>query len=307
MQTGKLNGTLGEVSRLTVAGYLDRWLEDTARVQLRATTYADYKAAIANHITPRIGGVRVQKLTPMQVDKLYGDMERDGCSAYVRRRVHAILHKALNDGMRKGVVTINACTAATAPRVTRQEVEALTLADVQKLLKAADGDRMEALYVVAITSGLRMGELFALRWDDIDLESGSLTVRRKVSEVVGSMTVEEPKTAKGRRRVDLPQMTVDAQWKHKAALLAEGLAGCEWVFPNRSGGLWRRSNFHSSSYKPLLRRAGLPPVRFHNLRHTPPRCCCHRACIPRSCKSVLAIRKSVSLWTLTRTCCRLCR
>jgi integrase len=121
---------------------------------------------------------------------------------------------------------------------------------------------------LAVTAGMRLGELFGLQWPDIDLAKATLMVRRTLCELEGELFVSEPKTAKGRRRIDLPKMAVDALWRHKKRMLVEGFAAVEWVFCNSHGGPLRRSHFHANDFKPLLKRAKLPAIRFHDLRHT---------------------------------------
>jgi integrase len=137
----------------------------------------------------------------------------------------------------------------------------------QHLLKFAAADRFHALYVLAISTGMRMGELFALAWPDIDFDSASIMVQRSLEEISGELTIKEPKTPTSRRRIDLPAFAVDALQGHRRRMLAEGhVAGP--VFCDTKGGYLRRSNFRRNSFEPLLARGDLPEVRFHDLRHT---------------------------------------
>jgi integrase len=136
------------------------------------------------------------------------------------------------------------------------------------LLGAAKGDRLEALYITAIGTGLRLGELFGLQWADLDLKASTLTVRRTLTEVNGKLSLAEPKSAKGRRLVTLPQRVTDALADHRKRAVASGFAGVPYVFCNSVGGPLRRSHFHRNEFKPLLKRAELPAIRFHDLRHT---------------------------------------
>jgi integrase len=119
-----------------------------------------------------------------------------------------------------------------------------------------------------VATGLRLGELFALQWSDVDLEDGAVTVRHTLAELKGILRLAEPKTAKRRRRVELPDMAVAALLTHRRRMLTEGHAAVPWVFCNQHGGPLRRSHFHRQDFKPLLKRAGLPDIRFHDLRHT---------------------------------------
>jgi integrase len=113
-----------------------------------------------------------------------------------------------------------------------------------------------------------MGELFGLRWCDVDLTAGTISVQNTLEELNGKLTLREPKTAKSRRRVELPQSVIDALHAHRKSMVVEGHAAVEYVFCNPSGGPLRRSHFHQDCFKPLLTAAGLPAIRFHDLRHT---------------------------------------
>jgi integrase len=269
MHSAKLAGKLATPSRMTVAQYLEHWLQNVARPRIANGTFVNYEGVTKNHITPRIGGIALQKLSVLNVQQLYAEMERSGAGPHGRRLAHCVLHRALKDGLRAGVVTRNVCEAVDPPRITRREMLSLNADQAQQLLAAAKGDRFEALYWVAIHAGLRSGEIFALQWADIDLKAGTIAVRRSQSEVNGRIAVKEPKSAKGRRQVKLSADVVDVLLDHRKRMLAEGLASAERVFCNVLGGPLRRGDFHRRSYKPLLEKAGLPnSTRFHDLRHT---------------------------------------
>lgn len=269
LQGQKLDGTLTGPGKTTLAAFLDRWLEDTARPNIRPVTHACYKGIIANHISPRIGGIGLRKLTPASVQALYSDLERDGASAYTRRLCHAVLHRALKQALKWGMVPRNVCDAVEPPRVKRNEkIRPLTAEQVGKLLATAASDRLAALYVVAVTTGMRMGELFGLQWSDVDLEAGAIYIRHALQELNGKLTLGEPKTAKSKRRVELPKLAVDALNEHSMRLFAAGRIASGYVFTNTEGNPLRRSHFHRQDFKPLLKLAGLPNIRFHDLRHT---------------------------------------
>jgi integrase len=167
------------------------------------------------------------------------------------------------------MVPRNVCDAVTRPRVPRAAVAALTPPQVAALLEAARGDRLEALYVLAIATGARQGELLGLHWQDVDLDGAALYVRHQLCEVRGRLWLAEPKTAKARRRIDLPAMAVLALLDHRARMQAEGHYRADGlVFVDTAGKPIRKSNLRRRSFEPLLQRAGLPRIRFHDLRHT---------------------------------------
>ncbi len=195
-------------------------------------------------------------------------MERCKASARLRQLAHAVLHRALEQAVKWGMVPRNVCDAVDPPRVLKADIHALTSEQVAVLLETANGNRLEALYVLAVASGMRLGEMFGLQWSDVNLEDDAVTIRHTLLELSGKLTLAEPKTAKSRRRVELPEMAVRALLQHRKRMVAEGHAASPWVFCNQHGGPLRRSHFHRQDFKPLLKKADLPDIRFHDLRHT---------------------------------------
>jgi integrase len=257
-----------EPQRIKLGEYLDRWLKDGARPRVRDTTYANYEGVVKNHIKPHLGGVPLAKLTAFQIHGMYASLDQLGKSAETIRLTHAVLHRALKQAVRWRLIPFNMAADVDRPRSAKADISPLTAGQVQELLKAARGDRLEALYVRAVTAGMRLGELLGLQWSDIDLVGRAVMVQHSLQELNGKLTLTEPKTSRGRRRIELPQMAVDALNRRQKRMLKEGLAAIPWVFPNASGGPWRRTHFHSQEYKPVLKRANLPDIRFHDLRHT---------------------------------------
>jgi len=268
-QSQKIDGKLVDGTKQTVAEYLDRWLRDSVRTQNSGATLVRYEGLVRNHIVPNIGGLKLANLGPAHIQGLYAAMERNGASAQTRKLAHAVIRRALNVARRLRLyVSENPCSAVDAPKPQQPEIQPLTPEQVRHLLKESAGSRFHALFVLAVTTGLRQGELFALHWDDIDLEHGTISVRHTLEELNGNLRLKEPKTAGGRRSVDLPQMAVSALLDRRARMMADGHTGSEWVFCNRKGRPLRKTNFSRRVWKPLRSAAGLPPIRFHDLRHT---------------------------------------
>lgn len=195
-------------------------------------------------------------------------MEKVGASTETRRLARVVLRRGLKQALKWGLIVRNVCDAVDAPKMVKSEIMPLTQDQVAKLLAAAKDDWLEALYVTAVGTGLRLGELFGLQWRDVDLNAGTLSVRHTLTEVGGKLTLTEPKTAKSRRLVTLPRRVVDALADHRKRMVAAGFASVPFVFCNSAGGPLRRSHFHEREFKPLLERAELPAIRFHDLRHT---------------------------------------
>lgn len=254
--------------RLTVATFMTKWLSDAVLPSRRARTHQLYSDMNRLYIEPNIGGTRLSKLMPLHVQGLYSQLERDKKSARLRQLVHGTLRNALGQALRWGLIARNPCDAVEKPRASRPTMTVLDAKQVAALLKAARGDRLEALYVLALATGLRRGELLALQWKDIDFDDHALMVNRTLVDLSGKLDVAEPKTAKGRRRVDLPESVTAALWRHRKRMLAEGRAASLWVFCDSDGGPLRGSNLLRRSFSPLLTKAKLSHVRFHDLRHT---------------------------------------
>ncbi len=188
--------------------------------------------------------------------------------------LHTVLHTALAQAEAWGVVPRNVARLVRPPRSPRREMTALTPEQVGGFLNAVRGDRLEALYVVAVTTGMRQGELLALRWKDIDLDARTVRVRTTLNATKSGIEFAEPKSARSRRQISLTITAVAALRRHRGAQLEERLrVGTSWpeydlVFASEVGGPLDGSNILRRSFYPLLRSAGLPRVRFHDLRHS---------------------------------------
>jgi integrase len=211
----------------------------------------------------------------LNVRRLYREKLDSGLSTRTVQYIHVTLHKALGQAVNDGLVPRNVTEAVKPPQIKREEINPLILEQVKELLKAVHGDRLEALYVVAVTAGLRQGELLGLKWEDVDLEQGTLQVRRTLSATKkGTPTFGVPKTAKGKRSIKLTDIATKALKRHLILQFGESsrLEGL-WrdhglVFTTQVGTPLNRHNLVSRSFKPFLVRASLPEIRFHDLRHT---------------------------------------
>jgi integrase len=263
-----------DAKRLTVAEYLDTWLRDAVVGLVWYTTYKDHERNVRLHLKPAIGRVLLKDLTRMHVQRLLNAKSREGYSPRTVRYIHTTLSKALTQAVDWDLVQKNAASRANLPKQKKIKRETLSAENVGAFFAAASEDRFSALYILAVTSGLRPGELLALKWEDIDLEAGWLSVCRSVTEDdSGPVIREETKTSAG-RRLELLPVAVEALKKHRVHQSKERLrySGL-WrdlglVFPSTTGTIMRRNNLHRRSYKPLLKRAGLPNFRLYNLRHT---------------------------------------
>jgi integrase len=272
-------GIVFDAGTLRLGDYLDRWLSDSVRDTVRENTYIRYEGIVRLHIKPSLGSVKLKSLTSAHVRGLYREKLDAGLSRRSVNYIHVTLHKALKAAVADGLVPRNVTEGVKAPRQAKKEVRPLSPDQARALLCAARGDRLEALYVLAITAGLRQGELLGLRWDDLDLEAGKLSVRRTLTAgsvgSPGGPVFDNPKRDKSRRSVRLTDSAMEILRRHKVTQNEERLKlGTLWkdhalVFPNRVGKPMDHNNLYQRDFKALLERAGLPhTVRFHDLRHT---------------------------------------
>jgi integrase len=268
------DGLVFDADNLKVGEYLERWLVDSVLDTVRPTTYERYEQIVRIHVRPALGSVKLKNLTPVHVRGLYREKLEEGLSARTVQYIHVTLHKALKQAVQDGLIPRNATEAVKAPQVRREEMRPLSAEQVKVLLEVARGDRLEALYVLAIHTGLRQGELLGLKWEDVDLESGTLRVRRTLVTAKGGPVLTAPKTKGSRRSVKLTQGAVEALRSHLKHQLQEiDRAGSLWrenglMFASESGEPLDRRYLTSCRYKALLKRAELPMIRFHDLRHT---------------------------------------
>ncbi len=287
LQHSARTGPVPVPERLRIGEFLDRWMRDTARACVRPTTALLYAGWIANHLKPRLGGLPLQALRAEHVQSMLAGMERDGASPRLRQQVFTLLRCALADGVRWRRIAHNPAALVERPRAPRREMRALSEDEAQRLLEAAQGHRLEALFVLALGTGARHGELFGLRWGDLDEGARTLTIQRTLLDVNGTLQVGEPKTAAARRRIDLPAFAVAALRAHRAMLGA--LPHPErFVFTDERGGPLRKSNFNRRVWRPLVVRAGLhAELRFHDLRHSFASFLLARGVHPRVAQSML--------------------
>jgi integrase len=267
-------GLVFDAGNLTVEKYLDRWLEDVVRDSVKPRTFERYEQIARVNIKPTLGRVKLASLSPTHVRGLYRQLLDAGLSTGTVRNVHAVLNKVLKQTVLDGHLSSNPCKAVKAPRYRKAEITPLSSEETRAFLEAAHDDHLEALYVLAITAGLRKGELLGLKWDDVDLEAGAIQVRRTLSPTKGGFVFGEPKNGKG-RSIRLTAPAVEGLKRHRKAQLEQRmqLAGLsedhDLVFPNRLGKPMHCKTLRARSFKPLLKRAGLPQtVRLHDLRHT---------------------------------------
>jgi integrase len=281
------DGLVYDDGNLTIEGYLTRWLKDSVQGTIRNSTFVRYKGIVVNHIVPALGNVKLAKLTPFHVRCLYRDKLDAGLSPRSVNYIHVTLHKALKQAVLDGLIPRNVSEAVRAPQMHRNEVTPLSPEQVRALLQAASGDRLEALWTVALHTGLRRGELLALRWTDVELEAGRLAIRRSLA---ADGSFNPPKRKSSKRTVRLTNAAVEALKTHKAAQNEERLKlGSLWedhwlIFPNQIGKPMNAGNLYHRDWRSLLKRSELKPLLY--VPHATPHVCHDAAppeCEPEDC------------------------
>jgi integrase len=269
-------GTLPDPAqgRQTVAAYLDGWL-NAAGTTARPQTLVGYRQIVRDHITPSIGRYKLSALRPDAIQRLYAGKLAEGLSAYTVRKIHIVLHRALELAVRWRYIPRNPADDVDPPTATKRDARPPEPAELTRLVDAAQAaqDRLTALWALAIYTGCRQGELLALGWTDVDMDRATLTVRRNLIYVKSQMPqFGSPKSETSRRTISLPAVAVAALRAHKARQLEEHLASAHWadydlVFCSAVGTPLLRRNVNRS-FSTALKRAGLPAtIRFHDLRH----------------------------------------
>jgi integrase len=254
--------------RTTLEQYLRTWLADTAAPTVRPKTLDLYARAVGR-IVRVLGRVRLVDLGPHHVQHLLRALEQEGAGVRTRQVVYGVLRKALNDGVRTGMRETNPCSAVRPPRLPTPPVRHWSGEEARRFLDAAREDRFFGVYVLALTCGLRQGEILGLCWDCVDLEGGSLRIIRQLQDLHGELVLTEPKSSSSRRTIPLPPPALQALRARREAAEREGVFRPNGpVFTDTRGGFVRPSNLLRRSFYPLLRRAGVPKIRFHDLRHT---------------------------------------
>lgn len=239
----------------TLADFLlNEWLPEQ-REALKPQTYRGYEQKLRSHVIPYIGDVELAKLTEGDIAGLHrvGDI-----SGTTRHHVHVILGTALETAHQRGLIKSNPTRTVRPPRMRHKERTYLTPDQLKALIEAARDEPLGALVILAATTGMRLGELLGLRWDDVDLDGATVTVRRSAVDGYGGRQLDTPKSRQAQRTIDVAPVTVEALRAHGPG---KGL-----VFPGRDG-LMTAQNVQRHHLDALSEKAGIPRVTVHELRH----------------------------------------
>lgn len=260
--------------RLTVDVVLTDWL--TAKKHtVKPGTWQRYEQFVRLHLSPSIGQIKAAKLHARDLNSMYADFIAGGMSPTTCGHIHRALHAALKNGMKLDLLSRNVAELASPPRPAAFKITPLDMDQVAVLVAASADDPWGALYVLAATTGMRQGELLGLKWSEVDIEGGRVRVRQSLKrQPDNSLEIIDTKTETSNRNLDLVPLAVEPLVRHRAAQAAQRLRlGPGWndldlVFPNSLGKPMSASNLTRRNFTPFLGRAGLPAIRFHDLRHT---------------------------------------
>lgn len=273
-------GLYVEPARMSVSEFLDRWLTDYAKPKVSPKTYERYREMVDGHIRPALGSCLLPKLAPLQVQAFYSSSSvkgrkdgKGGLSAQSVVHFHRLLHKAFAQAVKWQLLARNPIQAVEPPRAQRQETRALDEDETASLLTRLGGTRLYMPVMLAVTTGLRRGEILGLRWNNIDFATSTIAVVQSLEQTKEGLRFKSPKTHRSRRSIAVPAITVEALRSHRAKQAEERLAlgpaynDHDLVCPRPGGGPWPPDMF-STTFCAFVRRSGMKLFRFHDLRHS---------------------------------------
>lgn len=273
LQNEHQRGVPIQTAGTTMAAFLDQWLT-TIKPSIRPKTYKSYESIVRLHLAPAIGRVRIDKLTQQHVHELMAAKALEGLSLRTVTYIRNVLRAALNQAMKWDLVPRNVATLVDPPKVEAYEPTIISKTQATRLLESLRGDRLYALYALALSIGLRQGEVLGLRWSDVDLDRGNVAIRRQLQVIDGVQVLTEPKSKTSRRTIPLPSSLIELLRTHRRNQLEERIrVGGRWqaqwdlVFTTPIGTPLDDSNIRKH-FREALTTAGLPPMRFHDMRHS---------------------------------------
>jgi integrase len=201
---GAVTGEFVDVSRETVAQFVERWLRDWCASNISAKTLERYRELLRVHLIGRVGSVPIQKLRAADLQRVYAAMAEAALADRTRLHLHRVAHRMLKHAVQWGVIARNPAALVDAPSVRSTEVDILTPQHLKTVLETLRGRSLYPIASLALASGMRRGELLALRWQDVDLDGGTLRVERSLEQTKAGLVFKAPKTGHGRRTITLP-------------------------------------------------------------------------------------------------------
>lgn len=260
--------------KYTVGQWLDEWFDAYAKVKVRASSHQTYKGYIENHIKPNIGDIPIEKLTSLRLQKFYrklltegrvprieSENQPKGLSAKTVRNIHQVISSAMSMAVKHKLILSNPAEGCELPKVEHKEMHTIPAEQLGAFLREAKESGVYELYYLDLATGLRRGELLGLKWDDIDLDQGVIHVRRQVYRIDGEIREVPLKTKHSYRSISISKDAVELLREMKKRKVSE------YVFPSPTGGPISPGSVLHMLHR-VLKRVGLPSMRFHDLRHS---------------------------------------
>ena len=265
-------GTYKMPCELTVGEFLDVWVKEYL-VGCKSLTVKNYSEQVRKHLKPALGSIRLDKLTPHTIQRFYNGLTASGLAPKTVKNIHGVLHSALQQALLNGLITVNPSNACKLPRVTKPEIRPLEPEEIKAILREAQLDDYCNLFIVALFTGMRQGELLGLSWDYVNFETGVITIKQQLQCKDGEYFLETPKSGRGRSILPAPVVMEALKKEQEKQQAAKAFAGACWsnpmnlVFTDAIGKhLVRRTVV--KHFKKVAERAGVEESRFHDLRHT---------------------------------------
>ena len=270
LKAAKLTGMLTDSEKLTVTAYLERWLEAKLR-EVKPSTHLSYASTVRLYIAPRIGKIKLEQLRPLDLERMVAGLLESGQSTNIAAYALRVAKMAFKQAERWQLVPRNVADAIKPPRVPKSEMACWNGAEVKAFLEPTKLYRLHALFVLALMTGMRRGELLGLRWDDVDFTGKRLHVKRIVVYTRGALELGEPKTAYSRRTIPIAPGVVRALLEHRERQALErkavGYQDQGFVFASEVGTPTHPRNVERMFHN-RLKHSALRRIRFHDLRHT---------------------------------------
>jgi integrase len=275
------NGTLTEPTKIVFGEWLRTWIQDYMKPALRQTTWESYHTQVEKHLLPSLGHIPLRQVQTAHLQRLYNDKlqggradgKQGGLSPTSVRYIHAVAHGALEQALQEGLIVRNPAKAVRLPQKVKKQMRTLDGAGVSAFLSQARQTRYYAAFLLELATGLRRGELLGLRWQDIDFDAGTLRVEQQLVLTRDGIAFQAPKTPLSRRTIGIPETAVKQLRVHRREsaqeklLLGDLYDDCGLVFAHEDGRPVNPRAF-TRVFERVVRRAGLPRMAFHDLRHT---------------------------------------
>jgi integrase len=265
-------GTYIEPNKITFGQWIDEWLETYKKIEVSITSFDRYRSLVENHIKPALGAIYLQQLRTEHIQRLYQELIEKGYSSRTIRLLHSVLHSSLEQAVKNKLISFNPSMGVSLPKLPKYKARVLTVEEQQKLMESLKGERLKAAFLVLLFTGIRRGELLALKWSDINFKNKTITINKNLIRTRGQsknkLMIKSTKT-EDIRILPMSNIVWEALKEHQEKMQIEGNYGTDKpVFCTRNGNYILPDKLNEK-YKRILEKAGLEPnENLHALRHS---------------------------------------